>query len=587
VTGCGSKQAAGLKPGVMRLFAALRHRGCSARVLAALLLVVLTVQVQAQDSESPCTADEHGTICSGHGQCRFAADNTTAEGCDCNEGYTGDNCQDWMEDSPDACKMDQYGLGCDQVCDMYDDCHGNGRCIGATGNCECFDGYTGPNCDGGGGPGPDDDACKMDQYGLGCEVKCDMDSDCNGNGRCIGATGNCECYEGYTGPSCGDAEELPDGQCPAGQEMADGVCKLCPIGFFKPSQGPEDCSQCPEHSMSLIDGSKSVDDCECDPGFMKEKMIDYLPVKDDSNLDYMPVDDSSSPMPTLLSWVCVEKNLEWEVPWHDGPDVMWLEDQESRVVPIFQLKSSFTEAPNISVSFVDGDQIFGRDPFAGILLLGQGNDQYAEVTLQADPDSFGHSVWTVIVTDQRGGETITQAKPLHITVLSVNDAPSYEAAEHSFFTSQDEGQVIENHWARNITAGPSNENDQQLSFKISQVTGPRGIAMAHISADGSLVFDLSDKLGYAGSGNTSWEVILMDDGGRLHLGVDKSEPRHISLEVFKRPALPKFLSLKQIETLRLSVEGKGHQGGQGVVSPPSHELLPSWPTCKLPLSYPL
>ena len=531
MTGCGSKQAAGLKPGVMRLFAALRHRGCSARVLAALLLVVLTVQVQAQDSESPCTADEHGTICSGHGQCRFAADNTTAEGCDCNEGYTGDNCQDWMEDSPDACKMDQYGLGCDQVCDMYDDCHGNGRCIGATGNCEC--------------------------------------------------------YEGYTGPSCGDAEELPDGQCPAGQEMADGVCKLCPIGFFKPSQGPEDCSQCPEHSMSLIDGSKSVDDCECDPGFMKEKMIDYLPVKDDSNLDYMPVDDSSSPMPTLLSWVCVEKNLEWEVPWHDGPDVMWLEDQESRVVPIFQLKSSFTEAPNISVSFVDGDQIFGRDPFAGILLLGQGNDQYAEVTLQADPDSFGHSVWTVIVTDQRGGETITQAKPLHITVLSVNDAPSYEAAEHSFFTSQDEGQVIENHWARNITAGPSNENDQQLSFKISQVTGPRGIAMAHISADGSLVFDLSDKLGYAGSGNTSWEVILMDDGGRLHLGVDKSEPRHIRLEVFKRPALPKFLSLKQIETLRLSVEGKGHQGGQGVVSPPSHELLPSWPTCKLPLSYPL
>ena len=272
--------------------------------------------------------------------------------------------------------------------------------------------------------------------------------------------------------------------------------------------------------------------------------------------------------------------LEWDVPWHDGPEVMWLEDSPGRVVRFFQLRSSFTGAPTLDVSFLDGDQMFGPDLFAEILPLGQGDNQYAETTLQAEPDSFGHSVWTVTVTDQRGGETITQEKSLHITVLPVNDAPSYEAAEHSFFTSQDQGSIKESHWARNITAGPSNENDQQLSFQIFQVTGPRGIAMAHISSDGTLVFDLSDKLGYAGSGNTSWEVILMDDGGQLHGGVDKSEPRHIRLEVFKRPALPKFLSLKQIETLRLSLEGSGHQGGQGVVSPPGHELLPSWPASK-------
>ena len=36
------------------------------------------------------------------------------------------------------------------------------------------------------------------------ELKCP--ADCSGNGRCFSTTGTCQCYKGYSGPDCSNQE---------------------------------------------------------------------------------------------------------------------------------------------------------------------------------------------------------------------------------------------------------------------------------------------------------------------------------------------------------------------------------------------
>ena len=85
----------------------------------------------------------------------------------------------------------------------------------------CKDGFSGENCE---------PACEIDSYAGQCTVQCDAGTTCNGNGRCRGMTGTCECYEGWAGPNC-----------------------ACPHGFTG-----DDCSQC--------DDCFTGHACECEPG---------------------------------------------------------------------------------------------------------------------------------------------------------------------------------------------------------------------------------------------------------------------------------------------------------------------------------
>ena len=55
--------------------------------------------------------------------------------------------------------------------------------------------------------------------------------------------------------------------CAAGFEMLDGVCQHCAPGHYKQDPGPELCvDKCPLHSSSP-QGSTSIANCECDPGY--------------------------------------------------------------------------------------------------------------------------------------------------------------------------------------------------------------------------------------------------------------------------------------------------------------------------------
>ncbi len=89
------------------------------------------------------------------------ANGTCLDGtCDCDEGYSGTNCQT-------------------NVCDALD-CGPNGTCDTTTGACLCDEGYSGDNC----------------------EINVCDTVDCGPNGTCDTTTGACQCDEGYEGDNC-------------------------------------------------------------------------------------------------------------------------------------------------------------------------------------------------------------------------------------------------------------------------------------------------------------------------------------------------------------------------------------------------
>ena len=150
----------------------------------------------AQDAAGNCsTTCNMFSSCSGQGRCRALTGD-----CVCFAGWGGANCSRQDCGECDPCVQNAFGAGCAAQCDMFETCNGNGRCRGDTGACECYPGWTGPECD---TPNecPDCSPCSQDRNSLDC-VECNMFTTCNGHGRCRGGTGDCICYDGWGGPDC-------------------------------------------------------------------------------------------------------------------------------------------------------------------------------------------------------------------------------------------------------------------------------------------------------------------------------------------------------------------------------------------------
>ena len=125
---------------------------------------------------------------------------------DCGSGFTDPfRCEE--------CQLHAYKDDCGGVCDSATTCNANGRCNGRTGECECYDGWSGADCTVPkfnvidkacrvGTSGVTCSRCEDNMYLEECTEGCDMVTTCNANGRCSGRTGLCTCFDGWVGSDC-------------------------------------------------------------------------------------------------------------------------------------------------------------------------------------------------------------------------------------------------------------------------------------------------------------------------------------------------------------------------------------------------
>jgi len=109
---------------------------------------------------------------------------------ECPSGFLGVGCR--------PCGEDLYSSECSEPCEMMTTCSGHGRCVGSTGQCNCFNGWSGEFCNvptskqcSDGYSRAECQTCYENAYSSECSLPCDMLSSCSGHGRCNGSTGKC------------------------------------------------------------------------------------------------------------------------------------------------------------------------------------------------------------------------------------------------------------------------------------------------------------------------------------------------------------------------------------------------------------
>ena len=206
-------------------------------ILAILLVAMLAVYVKADctdgcgenmecvDDVCKCLSsyvDQEGTcvlitcfdyeatsndVCSGHGNC------TDFDTCQCEQGWTANNCSD-------AITCNKFAPDDEGVC--------NGR-----GSCQDLD-----QC-----------SCDKDYYGNDCQYvpmdECSGAESCNGNGDCLG-NNICDCFLGYEGETC--------------SKKAD----VIPVNFGEECLSLEGCVGFP--AVACL-SSGDVFTCQCSEGF--------------------------------------------------------------------------------------------------------------------------------------------------------------------------------------------------------------------------------------------------------------------------------------------------------------------------------
>jgi LPXTG-site transpeptidase (sortase) family protein len=145
------------------------------------------------------------------------------------------------------------------------------------------------------------------------------------------------------------------------------------------------------------------------------------------------------------------------------------------------------------------------------ILIDISQDQYLRMAYT--PDEFGSSTITVRATDTGG---LFVESDLALTLSPVNDAPSFTPGGNVNVPMNSDPYSAA--WASSISAGPSNESGQTLTFTISNNNNGLFTAQPDLSLAGVLSF--TPVAGVTGSAQVS--VALSDDGGTADGGADTS-----------------------------------------------------------------
>jgi VCBS repeat-containing protein len=187
-------------------------------------------------------------------------------------------------------------------------------------------------------------------------------------------------------------------------------------------------------------------------------------------------------------------------------------------------------APGVLAGVVDGDAdtlsvaVATAVAHGSLSLNPNGSFTYQPATNFNGADSFTFSI--------SDGQTNVGPLTVNITVLPVNDAPSFVKGADRLLPENAPAQSIAG-WASNVSAGPANEADQTVAFQVSNDNQALFAVQPAVSASGTLTF--TPAAGTFGTAKVS--VVARDNGGTANGGVDISAPQTFAITLNAPPTV--------------------------------------------------
>ncbi len=152
----------------------------------------------------------------------------------------------------------------------------------------------------------------------------------------------------------------------------------------------------------------------------------------------------------------------------------------------------------------------------------------------------GSATITLVLKDDggtaNGGVDTSAPQSFTIAVNAINDAPSFTAGPNQT-VNEDAGPQTVNSWATGVSAGPTNESGQTLTFNIAGNTNSALFSAGPaISSAGVLTYTPAANA----SGSAAITVTLSDSGGTANGGVDTSASQIFTITVNAANDAPSF-----------------------------------------------
>jgi VCBS repeat-containing protein len=195
--------------------------------------------------------------------------------------------------------------------------------------------------------------------------------------------------------------------------------------------------------------------------------------------------------------------------------------------------TTLEDTPLIEPPVLDGIEDADGDPLSVVLITGTAHGSLnlntnGGFTYSPTADYFGPDSFQIQITD---GVTNTPTFTLSITVIPVNDAPSFTKGPDRV-VQQNSGISITG-WATGISAGPDNETLQIVNFMVSNDNNALFSGQPIIDGLGMLQFTPAPNT----FGVANVTVQAHDNGGTANGGVDTSAPQTFKIIVNGPPTV--------------------------------------------------
>ena len=167
-----------------------------------------------------------------------------------------------------------------------------------------------------------------------------------------------------------------------------------------------------------------------------------------------------------------------------------------------------------------------------LFAAGPAVDASGELTYTPAADANGSATITLELSDDGGGDDTSASQTFDITVTAVNDPPSFTAGADQTVL-EDAGAQTVGAWATGLSAGPSDESGQTLSFSVTNNTDSSLFAAGPaIDSNGELTYTPAANA----NGSATITLELSDDGG----GDDTSASQTFDITITPVNDVPTF-----------------------------------------------